>query len=115
MTLYIYHINMTILFEKSYQNGNGKGIGVGGIRCAVKLVKPLINDCLNEKIRNYVDKQKNKSTISKTKKENEKLGSKTLRIKKTGTIKNKSMKQNVKTIKNKVQKNKNKKKKDYLD
>ena len=109
MTLYIYHINMTILFEKSYQNGNGKGIGVGGIRCAVKLVKPLINDCLNEKIRNYVDKQKNKSTISKTKKENEKLGSKKLRNK------NKSTKQNVKTIKNKVQKNKNKKKKDYLD
>ena len=47
---------MTILFEKSYQNGNGKGIGVGGIRCAVKLVKPLINECLNERIINYSKK-----------------------------------------------------------
>ena len=30
---------MTLL--EPYQNGHGKGIGVGGIRCAVKLEKPF--------------------------------------------------------------------------
>ncbi len=35
---------MTLLFEEPYQNGNGKGIGAGGIRSAVKLVKPLFNE-----------------------------------------------------------------------
>ena len=50
-------INMTLLFEEPFQNGNGKGIGVGGIRCAVKLVKPLFNECLNERIIHYSKKK----------------------------------------------------------
>ena len=54
---------MTLLFEKSYQNGNGKG--VGGVRCALKLVRPLINECLNDKIVHYSKKMKNKQKVKK--------------------------------------------------
>lgn len=111
---------MTLLFEKSYQNGNGKG--VGGVRCALKLVRPLINECLNDKIVHYSKKMKNKP---KVKKQNE------IPIKKMGIVKGKSKnksknkskseyksktksKAKNKTMK-KHQKNKIKKKKDYLD
>ena len=57
---------MTLLFEVPYQNGNGKGIGAGGIRSAVKLVKPLFNECLNERIIHY-SKKNNKSEVKSNK------------------------------------------------
>ena len=103
---------MTLLFEKTFQNGNGKG--VGGLRCAVKLVKPLINECLNERIVHYSNKlnTKNKpknNKISKSK-SNSKSISKSKSESKSKTKKNQAHK---KIIKN--QKNRNKKKKDYLD
>ena len=63
---------MTLLFEEPFQNGNGKGIGVGGIRCAVKLVKPLFNECLNERIIHY-SKKNNKTNRSKTIEKSDKL------------------------------------------
>ena len=107
---------MTLLFEKSYQNGNGKG--VGGVRCALKLVRPLINECLNDKIVHYSKKMKNKQ---KVKKQNE------IPIKKMGIVKSKSKNKSKSEYKSKTkskaknktmkkhQKNKIKKKKDYLD
>ena len=107
---------MTLLFEKSYQNGNGKG--VGGVRCALKLVRPLINECLNDKIVHYSKKMKNKP---KVKIQNE------IPIKKMGIVKSKSKNKSKSEYKSKTkskaknktmkkhQKNKIKKKKDYLD
>ena len=73
---------MTLLFEEPYQNGNGKGIGAGGIRSAVKLVKPLFNECLNERIIHY-SKKNNKTNQSKTELKSNKTKEKTIEGKKT--------------------------------
>ena len=104
---------MTLLFEEAYQNGNGKGIGAGGIRSAVKLVKPLFNECLNERIIHY-SKKNNKTNRSNVeggksdelkveKLKNEKCKCKQSANKKSGKCKNKTCKK-IKKVK-----------KDYLD
>ena len=113
---------MTLLFENPYQIGNGKGIGVGGLRCAVKLMKPLINDCLNERIIHY-SKKINAKTKPKIR-TNDKLQSKKLvneksKNKKTSeeSKKSKSKSKNKTKLKEKQtdKKKKSKKKTDYLD
>ena len=91
---------MTLLFEEPYQNGNGKGIGAGGIRSAVKLVKPLFNECLNERIIHY-SKKNNKTNQSKTELKSNKTKEKTIEGKKT--------KKNNQRIKKQSENKKNKK------
>lgn len=116
---------MTLLFEEPFQNGNGKGIGVGGIRCAVKLVKPLFNECLNERIIHY-SKKNNKTNRSKTIEKSDKLKVKEIENKKSkskqsektksGTCKNKTCTKKRGKCKNKnCTKSERKVKKDYLD
>ena len=116
---------MTLLFEEPFQNGNGKGIGVGGIRCAVKLVKPLFNECLNERIIHY-SKKNNKTNRSKTIEKSDKLKVKEIENKKSkskqsektksGTCKNKTCTKKRGKCKNKTcTKSERKVKKDYLD
>ena len=104
---------MTLLFEGPYQNGNGKGIGVGGIRCAVKLVKPLFNECLNERIIHY-SKKDNKTNKSKTKEKSDKLKVKELENEKSKS-KQSGNKNSGKCNNKTCTKIKRKVKKDYLD
>ena len=106
---------MTLLFEEPYQNGNGKGIGAGGIRSAVKLVKPLFNECLNERIIHY-SKKNNKSKSNKMKektiegKKNKSKQSENKKTKKCKTCSKKSGKCNKACAKIK-----SRTKKDFLD
>ena len=116
---------MTLL--EPYQNGHGKGIGVGGIRCAVKLVKPLFNECLNERIVHYSKKNNNKTNKSMTKEKSDKLKVKEFENKKSKSKKSEnkiSGKCKIETCNKKTGKCKNNKtcvkikrkvKKDYLD
>ena len=104
---------MTLLFEEPYQNGNGKGIGAAGIRSAVKLVKPLFNECLNERIIHY-SKKNNKSEVKSNKtiegKKNKSKQSENKKTKKCKTCSKKSGKCNKACTKIK-----SKTKKDFLD
>lgn len=115
---------MTLLFEEPYQNGNGKGIGAGGIRSAVKLVKPLFNECLNERIIHY-SKKNNKTNQSKTEAksnktkektiEGKKIKSKQSENKKTKKCKNKTCSKKSGKCNKACTKIKSKTKKDFLD
>lgn len=115
---------MTILFDQAYQHGNGKGTGVGGIRKAVRIVKPWLSKCLNEKINMFARKQvqKNKrNTKMKSVKKNSKKSLKNINKKRSKKNKSKTNKsKNSKNPSKKKNKSKSSKKptkkiKDYLD
>ena len=90
---------MTLLFEEPYQNGNGKGIGAGGIRSAVKLVKPLFNECLNERIIHY-SKKNNKSEVKSNKMKEKTIEGKKNKSKQSENKKTKNVKHVLKNQEN---------------